>query len=68
MYSAVCLLRGRIYDALENRQEAMEWYKCDAELLADAFICYDLLSCFLMCWYLLPNVVVTVTKYVCLHQ
>lgn len=28
MYSAVCLLRGRIYDALENRTRAIEWYTC----------------------------------------
>jgi hypothetical protein len=27
MYSAVCLLRGRVYDAMENRSRAIHWYK-----------------------------------------
>jgi tetratricopeptide (TPR) repeat protein len=38
MYSAVCLLRGRVYDALENRGRAVHWYK--AALQSDPF-CYE---------------------------
>jgi anaphase-promoting complex subunit 6 len=38
MYSAVCLLRGRVYDALDNRSRAVNWYK--AALQSDPF-CYE---------------------------
>lgn len=38
MIAALCLLRGRAYDALENRVKAMHWYQ--AALRADAF-CYE---------------------------
>lgn len=36
--SAMCLLRGRVYEALENRARAIRWYK--AALHVDPF-CYE---------------------------
>eukprot|EP00232_Nephroselmis_pyriformis_P028431 CAMPEP_0182869414 /NCGR_PEP_ID=MMETSP0034_2-20130328/9926_1 /TAXON_ID=156128 /ORGANISM="Nephroselmis pyriformis, Strain CCMP717" /LENGTH=205 /DNA_ID=CAMNT_0025001873 /DNA_START=32 /DNA_END=645 /DNA_ORIENTATION=- len=38
VHSATCLLRGRVYDALENRPRAVFWYK--EALKADPF-CYE---------------------------
>lgn len=38
LQAAIMLLRGRAYDALENQQRAIRWYK--AALQADPF-CYD---------------------------
>lgn len=34
-YSAVCLIRGRAYEALDNRAQAIQWYK--AAVIADPF-------------------------------
>lgn len=40
--SAMCFLRGRAYDALENRAQARQWYK--AAVKADP-LCYEALEC-----------------------
>lgn len=40
--SAVCFLRGKAYEALENRAQAREWYK--AAIKADP-LCYEALEC-----------------------
>uniref|UniRef100_A0A2P2K9Y9 Uncharacterized protein MANES_15G095700 n=1 Tax=Rhizophora mucronata TaxID=61149 RepID=A0A2P2K9Y9_RHIMU len=40
--SAICFLRGRAYEALENRAQARQWYK--AAIKADPF-CYEALEC-----------------------
>ncbi|KAJ4980598.1 hypothetical protein NE237_031435 [Protea cynaroides] len=40
--SAICFLRGKAYEALENRTQARQWYK--AALKADA-LCYEALEC-----------------------
>ncbi|KAK9823965.1 hypothetical protein WJX72_006697 [[Myrmecia] bisecta] len=38
IYAAMCLVRGRAYDALENRTRAIRWYR--AALRADPY-CYE---------------------------
>lgn len=40
--SAICFLRGRAYEALENRAQARQWYK--AAIKADP-LCYEALEC-----------------------
>ncbi|XP_050238671.1 anaphase-promoting complex subunit 6 [Mercurialis annua] len=40
--SAICFLRGRAYEALENRSQARLWYK--AAIKADP-LCYEALEC-----------------------
>ncbi|XP_048229016.1 anaphase-promoting complex subunit 6 isoform X2 [Ricinus communis] len=40
--SAICFLRGRAYEALENRSQARQWYK--AAIKADP-LCYEALEC-----------------------
>ncbi|XP_065018940.1 anaphase-promoting complex subunit 6-like isoform X1 [Musa acuminata AAA Group] len=40
--SAICFLRGKAYEALENRAQARQWYK--AAVKADA-LCYEALEC-----------------------
>lgn len=41
MESSICLLKGHIYEALDNRGEAVEWFK--KALLLDAY-CYEALE------------------------
>lgn len=40
--SAICFLRGKAYEALENRAQARQWYK--AAVKADP-LCYEALEC-----------------------
>lgn len=40
--SAICFLRGKAYEALENRTQARQWYK--AAVKADP-LCYEALEC-----------------------
>ncbi|KAA3467764.1 anaphase-promoting complex subunit 6 isoform X1 [Gossypium australe] len=40
--SAICFLRGKAYEALENRAQARQWYK--AAIKADP-LCYEALEC-----------------------
>ncbi|XP_030460989.1 anaphase-promoting complex subunit 6 isoform X2 [Syzygium oleosum] len=40
--SAICFLRGKAYEALENRSQARQWYK--AAVKADP-LCYEALEC-----------------------
>ncbi|XWS10892.1 hypothetical protein CRYUN_Cryun38cG0037200 [Craigia yunnanensis] len=40
--SAICFLRGKAYEALENRAQARKWYK--AAIKADP-LCYEALEC-----------------------
>ncbi|KAF5204619.1 Cell division cycle 16-like protein [Thalictrum thalictroides] len=40
--SAICFLRGKAFDALENRAQARQWYK--AAIKADP-LCYEALEC-----------------------
>ncbi|CAN6558286.1 hypothetical protein ACFX2I_007791 [Malus domestica] len=40
--SAICFLRGKAYEALENRVQARQWYK--AAIKADP-LCYEALEC-----------------------
>ncbi|XP_058100856.1 anaphase-promoting complex subunit 6 isoform X2 [Magnolia sinica] len=40
--SAICFLRGKAYEALENRAQARQWYK--AAIRADP-LCYEALEC-----------------------
>ncbi|KAK2985477.1 hypothetical protein RJ640_004328 [Escallonia rubra] len=42
--SAICFLRGKAYEALENRAQARQWYK--AAIKADP-LCYEALECLL---------------------
>lgn len=42
--AAICFLRGKAYDALENRVQALQWYK--AAIKADPY-CYEALECLL---------------------
>nr|KAJ0197835.1 hypothetical protein LSAT_V11C700382240 [Lactuca sativa] len=40
--SAICFLRGKAYEALENRSQARQWYK--AAIRADP-LCYEAIEC-----------------------
>jgi hypothetical protein len=63
MYSAVCLLRGRTYDALENRTRAIEWYSYASDSFKVLIRVDSLCACVPVCVNKRKFVAVTVITY-----